>query len=415
MVFACVLISLFVFPSCLYGQESTEASEARDLHERIFVMDAHTHMINRQLHAGGDIGDSYDYKGGQVDLPRIREGGLDAIFFSLYSREPFYPHRYELYYTLQLMELTLQQLEQNDQIELALNASDIERISREGKVAAFLDLEGAYDLDGNLLLLEALYRMGLRSLMLPAHNKDSHFADSCCDGNRWGGINEHGRALIREMNRLGMVINVAHGSTETIVQAAEASEDPILYSHGGYRGVKDDYLRNITDEAARAIAEKGGVVALQIGNTFNNTSEAYLAYRESDAYDEYRRQVAASYRTEPPTPRKMRPPASPFEDINESLAENHPVDPCCPVPDDVRMTVDELVEVIDYGVRLLGEDHVAIGADFGGAVFPPQGIDDISDYPKLTEGLVRKGYSEERIRKIMGGNLLRLIREVTGE
>ena len=391
-----------------------EAGQAADLHREIFVMDAHVHMINRQLHIGGDIGDRYDYKGGQVDLPRIREGGLDAMFFSLNSREAFYPHRYELNYTLQLMELALQQLEKNDQIELALNASDIERINRQGKIAAFLDLEGTYDLDGNLLALQALYRLGLRSLMLPAHNKDSHFADSCCDENRWGGINEQGRKLIREMNRLGMVINVAHGSTETILQAAEASEDPILYSHGGLRSRKD-YRRNITDEAAKAIAAKGGVIALHIGNTFNNISEEYRAYRESDAYDEYGQQIAASYKEEPRHSKEQRPPASPFEDVNESVADMYPKDPCCPVPPEVRMTVDEWVEVIDYAVRLVGEDHVAIGSDFGGAAFPPRGIEDISDYPKVTEGLVRKGYSEERILKIMGGNLLRLIREVTGK
>ena len=396
-----------------------EAGQAADLHREIFVMDAHVHMMNRQLHLGGHIGDRYEKA--QVDLPRIREGGLDALFFSIYTPEPYYDDRYELKQTLRLMELSLQQLENNDQIELALNASDIERINRQGKTAALLDLEGAYDLDGNLLALQALYRLGLRSLMLPAHNEDSHFADSCCDDHRWGGINEHGRAVIREMNRLGMIINVAHGSTETIVQAAEASEDPILYSHGGYRSLKD-YRRNITDEAARAISEKGGVIGLQIGNTFNNASKAYEAYRSSKAYEEYRRQYRQraanadpSEKTEEPRRPEEGPPASPFEALSRSRADHYPVAPCCPVPSEVRMTVDELIEVIDYAVRLVGEDHVAIGADFGGAVFPPRGIEDIGGYPKITEGLVRKGYSEQRIRKIMGGNLLRLIREVTGK
>lgn len=391
------------------------AEQARELHREIFVMDAHTHMINRQLYLGGNIGDRYE--GGQVDLPRIQDGGLDAIFFSMYSLEPYYAHGYELKHTLQLMELSLQQIKKNDQIEVALNASDIERINEEGKVAAFLDLEGAYDMDGDPLALQALYRLGLRSLMLPAHNQDSNFADSCCDDHRWGGINERGQELIREMNRLGMIINVAHGSTETIVQAAESSEDPILYSHGGLRHFVD-LRRNISDEAAKAIAEKGGVIALHIGNIMNNYSKDYE--------EEYQRQMNRprqrqetngndSEESEESRQSDQRTPPVSFEKLNQRMADRYPVAAGFPVPEDVRMTVDQLVEVIDYAIQLVGEDHVAIGADFGGAVFPPSGIDDISDYSKITEGLYRKGYSEERIRKIMGGNLLRLIRNVIDE
>lgn len=373
----------------------------------IFVMDAHTHMINRQLYLGGDLGDTY--KDGQVDLPRIRAGGVNAIFFSLYSLEPYYPHRYELKHTLQLLELSLRQIEKHpDQIALALNASDIERIAAQGKIAAFLDLEGAYDLDGDPLTLQALYRLGLRSLMLPAHNQHSNFADSCCEVPRWNGINERGRELIREMNRLGMIINVAHGSTETILQTVEASEDPVLYSHGGYRHVVD-IPRNISDEAAKAIAARGGVIGHQIGNSMNNPRD--FARRQDEARS---KGTAPGLLTTLAPPSRSSPPPSPttFDELNRQMASRQPGGPR-PVPPDVRMTVDELVDVIDYAVRLVGDDHVAIGADFDGGVPPPQGIEDISDYAKITEGLVRKGYGDQRIRKIMGLNLLRLIRDVT--
>ena len=371
----------------------------------MFVMDAHTHMINRQLSLGGDIGDGY--KDGQVDLPRIRAGGVNAIFFSLYSLEPYYAHRYELRHTLQLLELSLQQIEKHrDQIALAHNASDIERIAAQGKVAAFLDLEGAYDLDGDPLTLRALYRLGLRSLMLPAHNQHSNFADSCCEVPRWNGINDRGRELIREMNRLGMIINVAHASTETILQTVAASQDPVLYSHGGYRHVVN-IPRNISDEAATAIAAKGGVIGHQIGNSMNNPRD--FARRQDEAR---RKGTAPGLLTTLAPPRRSSPPPTTFDELNRQMASGQPGGPR-PVPPDVRMTVDELVEVIDYAVRLVGEDHVAIGADFDGGVPPPHGIEDISDYPKITEGLVRKGYSDQRIRKIMGLNLLRLIRQVT--
>ncbi|MEX2574639.1 MAG: membrane dipeptidase, partial [Balneolaceae bacterium] len=200
-----------------------------------------------------------------------------------------------------------------------------------------------------------------------------------------------------------------HGSTETILQAVEESEHPILYSHGGYRHFVDIH-RNITDEAAKAIAAKGGVIGHQIGNSMNNPRDfarrLEQARQRGDDSNIMGRPAMARRPAEPP-------PFESFEDLNLKMSDRYPSG-ARSIPPEIRMTVDEMVEVIDYAVRLVGEDHVAIGADFDGGVPPPHGIHDISDYPKLTEGLVRKGYSEERIRKIMGGNLLRLIREVTG-
>ena len=126
------------------------------------------------------------YKDGQVDLPRIRQGGLKAIFFSLFSSEEYYPRRFEVKHTMQLMDLALRQIDQHrDQIEIALRASDIERINKAGKLAAFLDLEGGFDLDGDLGILRDLYRLGLRSAMLVSHNYTNNFADSCCAPSKW--------------------------------------------------------------------------------------------------------------------------------------------------------------------------------------------------------------------------------------
>src|SRR5258708_31636629 len=154
-------------------------SQTARLHNQAFVMDGHVHMINRQFYLGGDITDSY--KDGQVDLPRIRKGGLKAIFFSLFSSEEYYPRRFEVKHTMQLMDLALRQIEKHrDQIEIALHASDIERINKLGKIAAVLDLQGCFRLDGDLAILRGLYHLGLRSAMLPSHNFPHNFADSCC-------------------------------------------------------------------------------------------------------------------------------------------------------------------------------------------------------------------------------------------
>lgn len=362
-----------------------------------FVMDGHVHMINRQFYRGGDITDSYP--DGQVDLPRIRKGGVNAIFFSLFSSEEYYARRFEVRHTLDLMDLALSQLAKHrDRIEMALNASDIERIGKAGKVAAFLDLEGGFDLDGDLGVLRDLYRLGLRSAMLPAHNFTNNFADSCCAPARWHGINERGREVIREMNRLGMVINVAHGSNDMILQAVVASRDPVLYSHGGSRHFVDT-ARNLTDEAARKIAAKGGVIGLQFGNTFSNRK-----------YYEWRQQgkpfgdVSGSM--------KKYGAIETIEGLDKAIAATYPWK-IEPAPEGMRMGMDSLVQVIDYWIGLVGEDHVSLGSDFDGGPLPPMGMRDIGDYGQIAAALEGKGYSEQRIRKVVGLNLLRLIRQVT--
>jgi membrane dipeptidase len=375
---------------CGFGQTANPLRDA-------FVMDGHVHMINRQFYLGGDITDSY--KDGQVDLPRIRKGGLKAIFFSLFSSEEYYPRRFELKHTMQLMDLALRQIEKHrDSIEIALRASDIDRINRAGRIAAVLDLEGGFDLDGDTGVLRNLYRLGLRSAMLPAHNFTNNFADSCCAPAKWNGLNERGRAVIEEMNRLGMVINVAHGSNETILQAVEISRDPVLFSHGGSRHFVDT-PRNLSDEAARKIAAKGGVIGLQFGNSFSN--RAYYEWRQKgapfgDVSGALKRYGAFETITE----------------VDKAVAKTYPVEPKM-APEEMRMGIDRLVEVIDYWIKLAGEDHVSLGSDFDGGPEPPRGMSDIGDYGQITAAMLRKGYSEQRIRKVLGLNLLQLYRRVT--
>jgi len=369
-----------------------------DLQERAFVMDGHVHLISRTLLQGTDIGKRAP--DGHVDLPRLREGGVNAIFFSVYTPEPYYPARYEVKNTFRVVEAALDQIEKNkDQVALALNASDLERIAAAGKIGAFLDLEGAFDLDGDLRILRALYRLGLRSAQLTAHNYTNNFADSCCDVPKWGGLNAHGREVILEMNRLGMVINVAHGSDETILQTVEQSEDPVIYTHGGFRHFVD-ITRLISDEAARAIAAKGGVIGLQFGNGFHNPKyfkwqfNAPLVSNISTKLEQY---VGMSIEQ---------------IDVEEKKGLPFMTKPGS-VPEEYHMSVDQLASVIDYGVKLVGEDHISLGSDFDGGLLLPREMKDASDYGEIIKALRRLGYGEERIKKIVGGNLLRVIRVVT--
>jgi membrane dipeptidase len=378
---------------------AAEVSEqAAKLHSDALVFDGHVHIGNRQFHQGGDIGDRYP--DGQVDLPRMREGGLDALFFSIYVSEEYYPSRYETKYVLRLLEFAREQIEKNsDRIELALTASDVERIARTGKIAAVLDLEGGFDLDGDLNVLRGLYRLGLRSAQLPAHNWTNAFADSCCSAKKWGGLNEHGREVIREMNRLGMIINISHASDETTEQAIEVSEDPIVATHHGLRSF-NDIPRVMPEHLLKKLAAKGGVIGFHIGHSFHNPKyHAWRTKRSGRAFWDTtgigRREVHLS-----------------LEELDARAAKSYPSVGPTP-PDELLMSVDEWFNVVDRAIELVGEDRVALGSDFDGGPTPPRGVADISDLPMLTDAMLRRGYSETRIRKFLGGNWLRVLRQVT--
>jgi membrane dipeptidase len=374
------------------------SERAKKLHHDAFVFDGHVHMIDRQFYRGGDMGERVS--DGQVDLPRAKEGGIDAMFFSLFVTEAYYPARFETKQTLRLIDLALSQLAGNrDKIELALRASDIERINRSGKIAAVMDLEGGFDLDGDLGVLRDLYRLGLRSAQLPAHNWTNNFADSCCAPPKWRGLNEKGRAVIREMNRLGMVINVSHGSDETIAQAIEASSDPVVATHHGLRSF-NNIPRNMPDDLVKKLAAKGGVIGFQIGNEFHNRR----------LFDWVTRHAGKPFWDTTEIGRREKQMS--IEDIDRIVAPQFPMVGSA-APEDLKMTADEWVNVVDRAIQLVGEDHVALGSDFDGGPTPPRGMRDIRDLAMITDAMLRRGYSEERIRKFLGGNLMRVFRQVT--
>jgi membrane dipeptidase len=384
---------------CLSFFANAQVSErARKLHHEAFVFDGHVHVINRQLVDGSDIGQRLE--GGHFDLPRAKEGGVDAMFFSVYIPEQYYPARYETKQALRLIDLALSQLNKNaGAIELALNATDIGRIVSAGKIAAVLDLEGGFDLDGDIGVLRNLYRLGLRSAQLSAHNWANNFADSCCSPPKWQGLNERGRAVVREMNRLGMVINISHSSDDTISQALDISTDPLVATHHGLRSV-NDIPRNMPDALLRKLASKGGVIGFQIGADFH--SRKAFEWRMKNAGRPF-------WDTRRIGERERAMSIQEIDRVAGGLLQS------LPVPDDIRLTVDEWVGVVDRAIQIAGEDHVALGTDFDGGPPLPRGMRDVRDLPLITEAMLKRGYSEARIRKFLGGNLLRVFRQVTGK
>jgi membrane dipeptidase len=374
------------------------STKARQIHERAFVFDGHVHVINRQFYHGGDMGERVS--DGQFDLPRAKQGGVDAMFFSIFVTEDYYPQRMEVKQTLRLVDLALAQLEQNrDKIELARTASDIERIQRTGKIAAVLDLEGGFDLDGDLGVLHTLYRLGMRSAQLTAHNWANNFADSCCSAPRFHGLNDRGRAVVREMNRLGMVINVSHASDETLEQTIDLSTAPVVATHHGLRSF-NNIPRTMPDHLLKKLAAKGGVIGFQIGNEFHNVKA--FDWRTRHAGKPFWDTSEIASRTAPMT----------IEEIDRKVAPQFPM-VGVGMPDEIKLTPKEWLNVVERAIELAGEDHVALGSDFDGGPTPPRGMRDISDLPMLTEAMLERGWSEQRIRKFLGENLLRVFRTIT--
>jgi membrane dipeptidase len=361
----------------------------------IFTFDAHVHAINRQFYHGGDIGDRMN--DGQFDLPRAKQGGVNALFFSLFVTEEYYPQHFETKQALRLMDLALRQIQTNNKtIEVALNGSDIDRIVGSGKIAAVLDMEGSIDRDGDLGVLRQLYKLGLRSYQLSAHNASNGYADSCCSPPKWHGLNERGRAIISEMNRLGMVINVSHASDEAISQAIDASSDPVVATHHGLREF-NDIPRNMPDWLLKKLAAKRGLIGFQIGNEFHNrkvfnwrTQHAGKPFWETGRVNSSNLSI---------------------EEIDKVVAPQFPM-LGSNAPDYLKFTIDDWLQVTDRAIQLVGEDHVILGTDFDGGPTLPLPMHDVSDVPLIIGAMRRRGYSDERIQKIMGGNLLRVFRQI---
>ena len=375
------------------------SARARALHQRCFIFDAHVHALDREFYHGGSIGDRHS--NGQWDLPRAREAGVDAFFCSIYVPEEYYPSRFETRQAFRRMDHALRQLHENRAlVELALNAEDIDRIHARGKIAAVLDIEGSYDLDGDLGILRDLHALGLRSAQLSAHNWNQNFADSCCSKPQSDGLSAHGRELIREMNRLRMVINISHSSDDTISQVLDLSELPVIATHHGMRSV-NNIPRNMPDELMTKLAEKGGIFCFQIGSEFAYPKE----------YQWLTAQRGKTFFDTTSIPDKVK--GKTIYEVDALMAQSFPMKGAT-VPDDVAMAVDNWVDVVDRAIKLVGEDHVGFGSDFDGGPTLARGMRDVRDLPMVTDAMLRRGYSEERIRKFWGGNLLRVFRKITG-
>ncbi|HWS99167.1 MAG TPA: dipeptidase [Pyrinomonadaceae bacterium] len=367
-----------------------------DIHRRAVSIDMHADTTQRMVDERLDI--NRRLADGQLDAVRMREGGLDAQFFSIWVEPQLYGGGGE-----RAIRRADEQIEAvralaekyPDDWELATTAADVRRIVGGGKLAALMGLEGGYAIDERLEMVERYYKMGVR-YMSPAWSVSTSWAGSSGDEvGRTRGLNEFGRSVVREMNRLGMMVDVSHVSDTTFWDIVNTSTKPVIATHSGCRAIAN-VPRNLTDEMIQALAKTGGVCSV-------------LFYPEflEPGWSEKKKQVDALI-----APLVQRASdAEPGGIAQKKLAR-----------DRVRLreyarrlppvTVARLVDHIDHIVKLVGVDHVGIGSDFDGIQAVPTDLATVQDLPNLTKELLRRGYTEQDISKILGGNMLRVMEEV---
>lgn len=375
------------------GQDDSIAARARQLHERAIVIDTHADTTMRLFFDNTfDIG-RRNANGG-IDIPRMREGGLDALFFSIWlssraTGPPAVKRARELIDTVREAVRT----HPNDLV-LATTAADIRRAAADRKIAALMGMEGGHMINNDLGLLREYAALGVRYLTL-THGNNTTWADSSTDRARHNGLTPFGKNVVRELNRLAVMVDVSHVSDKTFYDVVEVSRAPVIASHSSCRALSDS-ARNMTDDMLRALATNGGVVMINYGIAF--LSEEFRVANRRAPRAVVAARAAAS--------RKCG------EDDACSILETARINAEAMAKGQLpKVSWEKIVDHIDHVVKVAGVDHVGLGSDFDGAAMPI-GMEDASNLPKITEALLRKGYSDRDVEKILGGNLLRVMEQV---
>ena len=367
-------------------------------HDDFLVLDSHLDTPLVLDRAGFDITRRHDWQRdyAQVDLPRMREGGLDGGFWVIYTAQGALTKRgyaKALAHARHRNQVIDEMLRgQSADFELALRTADAPHIAKTGKRVVYKSIENAYPLGEDIDLLDEFYAAGVRMVGL-VHSKNNQFADSATDlkGQKWGGLSPLGRQLIRRANRLGMIVDMSHAHDDALAQAIELSATPIILSHSG-AAFLHKHPRNVPDDLLKKLARSGGVIHI-------NSLSAYL--RDSREDPNRLPEFLAIYRKYQNAPGGMRENHAAFIEERRALDRKYP-------PDYAEFS--DVMAHIFHTLELMGADHVGIGLDWdgGGGV---NGLQDVSDLPKITAALRDKSISSETIGKIWSGNMLRLLQQ----
>ena len=385
--------SFVVISLCVLGMPRAGAqadTHALGLPKHLLTVDAHNDTVQQILLERVDIG--IRQSDGGIDLPRLREGNVSVPFFALYVPD-YYKGAEAVRRTLDFRDAMQSVFDKYpEQVELATSADDISRIVGKGKIAIVLTVEGGHQIDDDLAVLRMYRRMGVLSMTL-THFRGNNWADSSTAPPEHNGLTEFGKDVVREMNAIGMIVDISHVSDKTFYDVLAVSSKPVIASHPSCRSLAD-HPRNMSDDMLVALGRKGGVVGV-------NFHSAFLS--QQDAAEGIKR-ISRSNTIAP-----TETGASLDMYAVKAHAEAGYIRPRVG-----NARLDDAIACIDHIVRLIGVDHVGIGSDFDGIPIVPQGLEDVSKMPALTAALMHRGYSESDVRKIMGENFMRVIRQVVG-
>ena len=383
-------------PIFLFAQSVSDvqvSARANRLHDRAIVVDTHDDTPQRLLFDKTfNIG--MRNKDGHVDIPRMREGGLDALFFSIWvpsqiTGPPAVKRALDLIDSVREAVRT----HPND-LMLANTAADIRRAAAEHKIAALMGMEGGHIIDDDLAVLRVYAALGVRYLTL-THFLNNNWADSSTDKPAHNGLTAFGKDVVRELNRLGVIVDVSHVSDKTFYDVLEVTKAPVMASHSSSRAISN-HPRNMTDDMMRALAKNGGVVMINYAAAF--LSEEFRVASEKKSGNIVAAMSAMS--------KKCGGNEACTIMENERIEHEAMMKGALP-----KAMWDKIVEHIDHAVKVAGVDHVGLGSDFDGATMPI-GMEDVSKLSKITDALLKKTYSEPDIEKILGGNILRVMEQV---
>jgi len=368
-------------------------AEVMRVHRSAILIDTHNDITSATV-AGLDLGKpNTDH---MTDIPRMKKGGMGAQFFAVYVSATYVEGNHSANRTLQMIDTV-----RHDIIEkhpgdflFATTAADVLRAHRQHKIAALLGIEGGHAIEDSLRLLRRYYDEGVRYMTL-THSNSNHWADSSGDANKPNnGLSPFGKEVVLEMNRLGMIVDIAHVADKTFWDALETSKAPIFSSHSSCRAISP-VPRNMTDEMIQALAKKSGVVQINFSCDFLNPEVAKANEATADKRRALRDQLAQKYANDPDGMRRA------LQEARAAVGGS-----------DLRATLADVVKHINHVVEIAGVDAVGLGSDFDGIGCAPEGLDSVDKWPNLTRALLEQGYTAAEVRKIYGGNTLRLMSEV---
>jgi membrane dipeptidase len=386
LVVSLFITIIFIFPCATYERTDVPlTNKAIRIHKNAIVIDGHNDLPFKLRENYDQIDLRIHQSDFQTDIPRLINGGINAQFWIAYVPVFTIQSHCSAQYCYEQIDLIHRMIEcYPDTFELALTAKDIKTIHKKGKIASLIGVEGGHAIEKSLVHLRNFYRLGARYMTL-THNKSIEWADAATDDPISNGLSDFGKDVIKEMNRLGMLVDISHVSEQTMVDVLDITQTPIMASHSNAYHLSP-CARNIPDHVLKRIKENNGIVMVNFFPSFLSYEGAVIYRQHSDYWKELRKQGNLSVEQ--------------IEALMDAWEQKHPTPAC---------SLANVIDHIDYIRTLIGIDHVGLGSDFDGISIVPTHLEDVSCFVHITQALLNRGYRETDIKKVLGENILRVM------